>query len=165
MILYHGSIELVDEPEIRKGSAFLDFGVGFYTTTSHEQAERWARIKMRRGGVPVGYVSVYEFDDETAKKELTAVFFDSADETWLNFVADNRRGLAGEGQADLHVGPVADDNIYRTIRLFETGAYDAEYTVRKLKTEVLHDQWTMHTEKALSFLRFIEAEEIKVEGE
>lgn len=26
-------------------------------------------------------------------------------------------------------------------------------------------QWTMHTEKALSFLRFIEAEEIKAEGE
>lgn len=165
MILYHGSTELVDEPEIRKGSAFLDFGVGFYTTTSYEQAERWARIKMRRGGVPLGYVSVYEFDDEAAKKKLTTVFFESADETWLNFVADNRRGLVGAGQADLHVGPVADDNIYRTIRLFETGAYDAEYTVRKLKTEVLHDQWTMHTEKALSFLRFIEAEEIKAEGE
>ena len=48
MILFHGSIDLVDKPEIRKGDVFLDFGVGFYTTTSYEQAERWARIKMRR---------------------------------------------------------------------------------------------------------------------
>ena len=48
MLLYHGSTDLVDKPEIRKGDVFLDFGVGFYTTTSYEQAERWARIKMRR---------------------------------------------------------------------------------------------------------------------
>ena len=34
MILYHGSTVLVEKPEIRKGETFLDFGVGFYTTTS-----------------------------------------------------------------------------------------------------------------------------------
>ncbi len=84
----------------------MDFGVGFYTTTSREQAERWAKIKMRRH--------------------------------------------------NMHIGPVADDNIYQSIRLFETGAYDAEYTVKKLKTEVLHDQWTLHTEKALKCLIFKE---------
>ncbi len=43
----------------------------------------------------------------------------------------------------------------------KTGAYDAEYTVKKLKTEVLHDQWTLHTEKALSMLAFTEAREIR----
>ena len=36
MILYHGSIDLVDKPEIREGDVYLDFGVGFYTTTSYE---------------------------------------------------------------------------------------------------------------------------------
>ena len=48
MIIYHGSTQLVKIPEIRKGDTFLDFGPGFYTTTSAEQAERWAKIKMRR---------------------------------------------------------------------------------------------------------------------
>ena len=62
MILYHGSTELVSKPEIRTGDVYLDFGVGFYTTTSFEQAERWARIKMRRENVDLGYVAVYEFD-------------------------------------------------------------------------------------------------------
>ena len=66
MILYHGSIDLVDKPEIRKGDVYLDFGVGFYTTTSKEQAERWAKIKMRRNNVDVGFVSVYEFDLDAA---------------------------------------------------------------------------------------------------
>ena len=161
MILYHGSTDLVERPEIRKGEVYLDFGVGFYTTTSLEQAQRWARIKMRRNNLPTGYVSVYEFDLERAGKELTIGRFDAADERWLNFVVSNRRGVETGDKKDLHIGPVADDNIYQSIRLFETGAYDAEYTVKKLKTENLHDQWTLHTDKALSLLRFVEAKEIR----
>lgn len=39
MILYHGSIDIVAKPEIRKGEVFLDFGRGFCTTTSYEQAQ------------------------------------------------------------------------------------------------------------------------------
>jgi len=60
-----------------------------------------------------------------------------------------------------HIGPVADDNVYQSIRLFETGAYDAEYTVKKLKTEVLHDQWTLHSDEILKYLNFIEAKEVR----
>lgn len=161
MILYHGSTDLVDTPEIRKGDVFLDFGVGFYTTTSYEQAERWARIKMRRNNAAVGYVSVYEFDLEAASKELSIDKFETADAKWLEFVVSNRKGDPVDDMKDMHIGPVADDNVYQSIRLFETGAYDAEYTVKKLKTEVLQDQWTLHTGKALSYLRFVEAKEIR----
>ena len=160
MILYHGSVDLVDKPEIKKGEMFLDFGVGFYATTSYQQAERWARIKMRRNNAAVGFVSVYEFDFNAASKELSIDKFDTADEKWLAFVVNNRRGVHTGEMKDMHIGPVADDNVYQSIRLFETGAYDAEYTVKKLKTEILHDQWTLHTEKALSYLKFIEAKEI-----
>mgnify|MGYP000335126279 CR=1 FL=1 len=41
MIIYHGSTVLVEKPEIRISGSFLDFGTGFYTTTSEHQAERW----------------------------------------------------------------------------------------------------------------------------
>ena len=41
MIIYHGSLELVEKPEIRKSNRLLDYGSGFYTTTSVEQAEAW----------------------------------------------------------------------------------------------------------------------------
>ena len=68
MILYHGSTVLVETPEIRKGKTFLDFGTGFYTTTSYGQAERWAKIKMRRENKNTGYVAVYEFDYEAASE-------------------------------------------------------------------------------------------------
>lgn len=161
MILYHGSIDLVDRPEIRKGEVYLDFGVGFYATTSYRQAERWAMIKMRRHNATVGYVSVYEFDFDVALKELSIDKFETADARWLEFVVNNRKGVPAGDLKDMHIGPVADDNVYQSIRLFETGAYDAEYTVKKLKTEVLQDQWTLHTDKALSYLKFVEAKEIR----
>jgi len=161
MILYHGSTDCVDIPEIRKGDVYLDFGVGFYTTTSYEQAERWARIKMRRKNLDIGYVSVYEFDYERALNDLVIKQFESADEEWLTFVVHNRKGEETNDFADIHIGPVADDNVYQSIRLFETGAYDSEYTVKRLKTEVLQDQWALHTDKILEYLTFIEAKEIR----
>lgn len=161
MILYHGSIELVDKPKIRTRDTFLDFGSGFYTTTSYEQAERWAHIKMRREKSAVGYVSVYEFYFEAAKVETIIKRYDTADMEWLMFVVANRKGESSAETADMYIGPVADDNVYQTIRFFETGVYDAEETVKRLKTEVLHDQWTFHTDKMLSYCRFIEATEIR----
>ena len=103
----------------------------------------------------------YEFDIEKAEKEFTIKRFDNADEEWLSFVVNNRKGNIIDSKTDIHIGPVADDNVYQSIRLFETGAYDAEYTVRKLKTEVLHDQWTLHSDEILKYLNFIEAKEVR----
>lgn len=45
MELYHGSIELVKSPEIREPNRTLDYGGGFYLTSSREQAESWVRRK------------------------------------------------------------------------------------------------------------------------
>ena len=165
MIIYHGSTDLVEKPEIRESDTFLDFGTGFYTTTSYEQAERWARIKMRRLDKPAGFVSIYEFDFDVAQRETLIRRFEDADMAWLTFVVENRRGASASDRADMHIGPVADDNVYRSIRLFETGVLDAEETVKRLKTELLHDQWTFHTDKMLSFLKFKGAKEVKREDE
>ena len=159
--LYHGSTVPVERPEIRTGAVYLDFGVGFYTTTSYEQALRWAKIKMRREQVPVGYVSVYDFDLETASGRLDIEKFDAADMAWLRFVVQNRRGVSAGEPADMHIGPVADDNVYQAIRFFETGIFSAEETVKRLKTEVLHDQWTFHTARALSYCRFVDYREVR----
>ena len=163
MIIYHGSTELVQSPEIRVSDTYLDFGTGFYTTTSYEQAERWARIKMRRQNKDIGYVSIYEFDFDSAQQHTTINRFENADMKWLEFVVRNRRGDNPKRIVDMDIGPVADDNVYRSIRLFETGVLDAEEAVKRLKTELLHDQWTFHTVKMLSFLKFVDYKELKRE--
>ena len=164
MKVYHGSTVVVDHPEIRQSESFLDFGAGFYTTSSLSQAQRWAKIKMRRLNAPVGYVSVYEFDEKAAAKQTEIFRFENADIDWLTFVVNNRRGDPRTGAADLYIGPVADDNVYRSIRLFETGVLDAEETVKRLKTEVLQDQWVFCSDRVLSCLSFLEAKEISEEG-
>jgi len=49
MILYHGSDVAVKDPKILTANRFLDFGEGFYTTSSYEQASRWAqRVSKNR---------------------------------------------------------------------------------------------------------------------
>ncbi len=163
MTIYHGSTVPVEHPEIRVGKNLLDFGIGFYTTTSYDQAERWAKIKMRRENKDTGYVAVYTFDYESAKKNTVIRQFETASIEWLLFVVNNRRGVPFTEQVDMHIGPVADDTIYQTIRFFESGVYDAAETVKRLKTETLHDQWAFHTEKILSYLQFTAYKKIQEE--
>ena len=56
MILYHGSKEVVEYPEIRKARFNKDFYFGFYCTNIEKQAERWA---IRYG--KKGYINKYEY--------------------------------------------------------------------------------------------------------
>ncbi|MFR2215178.1 MAG: DUF3990 domain-containing protein [Ruminococcus sp.] len=42
MVLYHGSKDVVEFPEIRKALYHKDFYFGFYCTRFPEQAKRWA---------------------------------------------------------------------------------------------------------------------------
>ena len=46
--VYHGSTEQVRHPEIRESDRLLDYGKGFYTTTSLEQAMKRAVLKKNR---------------------------------------------------------------------------------------------------------------------
>jgi len=62
MKLYHGGIQIVESPEIRTSDRTLDFGTGFYTTTSKEQASRWAKNKaIMQNKKP--FISIYEFNE------------------------------------------------------------------------------------------------------
>lgn len=165
MRLYHGNANIVNAPAIRMSDVYLDFGIGFYTTPSYEQAEQWARIKMQRIGSTVGYISVYDIDIDDARKELNVVELSTFDEKWLSFVINNRNKKGFSVIKDIHIGPIANDNIYRSIRLHETGASETNSATPKTNAEELHKQWVMHTRKALSYLKFVEAIEVRAESD
>lgn len=42
LIVYHGSDNIIDNPEHNGGRNFSDFGLGFYITTNIEMAKGWA---------------------------------------------------------------------------------------------------------------------------
>ena len=159
MKVYHGSLDVVENPEIRVVDRYLDFGYGFYTTMNEEQAVNWTAKQKNRKGTNIGYVSKYEFDIEKAESELKIIRFDKADKEWLDFVSANRKGQCGETY-DIVIGPVADDGVYEVVRFYEIGVYDLEEALKRLKVEELYNQVLFHTEKSLTYLRFIGAEEI-----
>ena len=49
MKLYHSSNVIVERPDTQHSRKYLDFGRGFYLTSLHEQAVRYAQRFKRRG--------------------------------------------------------------------------------------------------------------------
>lgn len=91
MILYHGSDMIVESPKILKANRTLDFGHGFYTTTSKDQACKWASIKKIREQSEDSVVNIYEASDDILNdRGLSVLIFTEASEEWLNFVIKNR---------------------------------------------------------------------------
>lgn len=164
MEIYHGSLVIVEKPEIRISDRFLDFGCGFYTTSSLTQASRWGEKLRSRSGEKSSFVSIYAFDYEKARKDLTVVEFPDATEKWLRFVCDNRGGRSLE-KYDIVIGPVADDSVYEVVRLFELGAYDKDEALKRLKIEKLFNQILFHTGKSLDYLKYINYKEERGNGQ
>lgn len=159
MICYHGSDTIVDAPRILEANRPLDFGGGFYVTTSESQARKWTIKVAYRNNNNHKCVNRYEFDLEKAKSELIVVHFEMADEAWLNFICDNRNGKF-TGDYDIVIGPVADDRVYRVVVEYENGDLDKDEAIKKLKAESLCDQILFHTEKSLKYLKYIDTEVI-----
>lgn len=161
MLLYHGSTMAVRKPIVSRGRGKTDFGKGFYTTTSREQAEKWAQIKRdRMDDEAHAIVSVFELDDAVLNNPAYHTrHFDGATAEWLDFVVGNRRGEVHHN-FDLIMGPVANDKLYATITLYENGILDANAAIEQLNTHQLFDQLSFHTAKACKLLTFVETFEL-----
>ena len=152
MLLYHGNTVIIEEPSLMASNANLDLGPGFYTTTNLEQAVRLSKkAAMRRGGSPV--VSVYDLDDADLK-DLKVKVFESPDREWLGSVIANRRGVNSSSAYDLIIGSVADDDVYGTISLFESGFYSEEEALNHLKVKKLFNQYVFVSEEAVKRIVF-----------
>lgn len=159
MILYHGSTVAVRKPSLMPGRSNADFGKGFYTTSNQEQAVRWANIKKEREGSKRAMVSVYEFDENLLDNtDWNIRHFTGADEAWLYFVSDCRKSR--RHTYDLVLGPVANDKVFTTVNLFESGVLDAPAAILQLKAYKTYDQVSFHTEKTIKELHFIKSFEV-----
>ena len=155
MILYHGSNLVVESPKLIVQNRYLDFGYGFYTTTNKAQAISFADKVYKRKNEGKKKVSIYEIDTEKLFEDCSVLRFESANEEWLDFVSENRSGNYNGKIYDVIYGPVADDDVYTTFALYQSGALTKEQTLETLKIKKLYDQMVFTTEKSLSYLRFI----------
>lgn len=155
LTLYHGGELQIEKPEIRKPNRTLDFGAGFYLTSSRKQAEAWVVRKLEIGALTSGYVNSYEFSIKEAEKGLNIKIFDGPTEEWLDFVMSNRQNPNFIYDYDIVIGPVANDRVYTAFALFEGGTIGKTTLIAELKTYRLVDQYLFHTERALEFLKFV----------
>jgi hypothetical protein len=164
--LYHGSTIQIEHIDLTLANPKRDFGIGFYTTSSYEQAVRFCQIIARRTNHIRGIVNRYVYVENT---ELSLLCFKDANLDWLDFVLHNRGyGVKSDDarNKDLIIGPVANDQVGRTLNLLVTGAYgdpDSDrakaFALSLLMPENLVDQWVFKTAKAIACLEYLGADE------
>ena len=157
MIVYHGSSEVVRQPDILHSYRALDFGKGFYVTTVRQQAERWARRKAalvgtaRAGSRPI--VNRYLMGDDM--KDLRVRRFSDDLAEWIEFVCDCRDGKPGYQDYDLIIGKVANDKVFRVVDMYHSGIWDKERALKEIRAYPNYDQLAFITQRAIDqLLRF-----------
>ncbi|MDD6216829.1 MAG: DUF3990 domain-containing protein [Roseburia sp.] len=153
MILYHGSKEIVEFPEIRIQRFHKDFYFGFYCTMYPEQAIRWA---TRFDGI--GYLNEYRY---MPNDKLNIKKFPQMTEEWLDFIVACRSGRPHE--YDIVEGPMADDTIFNYVQNFIDGKISREAFWDLAKFKKPTHQISFHTVKALTTLTFLKGAKVKDE--
>lgn len=159
MIVYHGSIIVVDKPDVAHSFRPLDFGQGFYVTTIREQAVRWAHRKsdVLEGARPI--LNIYEMKEIPALLS-TKTFPDDLEE-WINFVCECRDGSLEYAKYDIVMGKVANDKVFRVVDMYHSGIWDLSRALKEIKVYPTYDQIAFITQKAIdSVLKFKSSEEV-----
>ncbi len=158
MKLYHGSNVAVQEPKIIQSNRSLDFGAGFYVTSSKKQAIAWAKRQKIRMRSEHAIISSYIWEKENTN--LNILHFEKANKEWLDFVSKNRKGIYDNSFYDIVIGAVADDRTVLVINEYMNNLIPVEEAILRLKIYTLEDQYAFLTDKALKSLIFKEASEI-----
>ncbi len=178
ILLYHGSYIEIPKIDLNKCAKGLDFGKGFYLTSSFEQASKYipsaVKKNVRRGIIPNNYdiskacVSIYKLH---LSKDLIVHYFETANLDWLHFVASNRNNYLFQElkfklkDVDIIGGKIANDNTAIVLNAYVNGDYGIpgtkrtdDFTIESLLPNKLEDQFCFLTSKAINALEFLGSE-------
>lgn len=143
-LLYHGSAEIIEFPEVRKSLYTKDFSWGFYCTKDYEQAKRWTERYSDNGVINAYSYELYE--------DLKVLTFNTMTDEWLDFIAECRNGSVHD--YDVVEGPMADDTIWNFANDYLNGIIEREVFWAYAKFKYPTHQMSFHTLKALDCLKF-----------
>lgn len=145
MILYHSSNLSVERPDIVHSRDYLDFGKGFYLTSLHEQAVKYAQRFIRRQ--QNAWLNTYELMFNPT--EWKVLEFDAYNKSWLDFVSCCR---AGEDHTDydIVIGGIANDKVIQTLDRYFEGELSEDETLGRLKYEKPNNQYCIRSQKMLN---------------
>lgn len=153
LTLYHGSKNIVSEPEIRIARYNKDFYFGFYCTLLSEQAVRWA---TRFDGV--GILNEYQYEPD---QNLRVLKFPEMTEEWLDFITSCRLGHSHD--YDIVEGPMANDTIFNYVQDYTDGKISREAFWALARFKKPTHQISFHTARALTTLKYISSREVRDE--
>ncbi len=154
MLLYHAGFEEIPAPDVHYGRKNADFGQGFYLTADAEFARRWAKERPGRSTV----INTYEFNPEGLRVKRF-----ERDADWFAYIFDNRRGKKDALDADVVIGPIANDTIYDTFGILTSGFVPADTALRLLQVGPEYVQIALKTEAAAKNLTWLSA--ARLDGE
>ena len=161
--VYHGSVEIVEQPLVHIGRDNLDFGKGFYVTDVLKQAKTWARIKSRYYLDATGIISYYLFDFDKAVAEFRFKKFERYDREWLHFIVDCRNGKTVWKAFDIIEGGVANDRVIDTVENYMAGMIDEERALGLLAMHQPNNQICILNQEVVDkYLKFEKS--IKMKG-
>lgn len=144
MKLYHSSNTSVERPDTIHSRDYLDFGKGFYLTTLHEQAVKYAQRFIRRN--QKAWINSYEFIYDPA--EWKVLQFEAYDKAWLDFVSKCRAG-EDDTDFDIIIGGIANDRVIQTLDRYFEGELSIEETLGLLIYEKPNNQYCIRSQKML----------------
>ena len=137
MILFHGTTEIIEKPNVSFSKSYLDFGKGFYLTTYQEQAEKWALRKALRKQKSAT-VNVYELSADLGTYKVLQ--FKQENEKWLDFVCACRKGEKLYKNYDIIIGAVANDDVFKTVDMYFRGIWSKKRALEELRYYKMNDQ-------------------------
>jgi len=165
MILFHGSNVEVSSIDLSRCGKYKDFGQGFYLTSLKQQAFEWAKKITKRLGIGKATLNMYEFDNDL--NNLNHKIFTEPNEEWATFIINNRnRDFTNnndelsnhDNKYDFVHGLVANDDISAILETFLLGILPMSELSKALIYKKLNDQYSFHSVKALSHLKFLRSE-------
>lgn len=144
--LYHTGRMEIKAPDIYKGRQNADFGRGFYLSPDMDFTYRWAYKDA--------IVNIYELDEEGLK-----IHRFRRDEDWFRYIFNNRR-FKDNLDADVVIGPIANDTIFDTFGIISSGYLEPAEALKLLMIGPEYTQAAIKTEKAVKQLHWMGSEKI-----
>ncbi len=139
IIVYHGSTEIIKNPNCKFGRKNLDFGQGFYITNIREQAIKWAQNISKIRNKPA-ILNIYRLNRDAVLKGFKCKLFEAYDIQWLEFIIANRSGEDMANKFDYVEGGVANDRVVDTINLYIAGLMELSTALRELSKHQPNNQ-------------------------
>ncbi len=159
MTVYHGSTEIIKNPDVLHSYRPLDFGKGFYVTSNKEQAKVWAKRKGVILESKKSIVNIFEMNENFSFLQCKNFGEDLSE--WIDFICHCRDGGRDYEKYDLIFGKVANDKVFRVVDMYHNGLWDKERAIKEIKAYPDYGQIAFITQKAINqVLKFISYEEV-----